>query len=146
MLKRLGPSLTVPGETVTAGCQPGFFKAEASNRSCEACPANSQALVSGAQFCFCKDGFYRAPTDLRTGPCTGENPTCIELLFSAFACWISFSRINTLNTDSLNTSLCSSGIILFSNLLYYRPPLCSPRPHGLHPAPVRETAPLLEAA
>uniref|UniRef100_A0A8C7WM38 receptor protein-tyrosine kinase n=1 Tax=Oryzias sinensis TaxID=183150 RepID=A0A8C7WM38_9TELE len=70
-LKRLGPSLTVVGETVTAGCPPGFFKAEASNRSCQACPANSQALVSGAQFCFCKDRFYRAPTDLRSGPCTG---------------------------------------------------------------------------
>uniref|UniRef100_A0A8C7WM45 receptor protein-tyrosine kinase n=1 Tax=Oryzias sinensis TaxID=183150 RepID=A0A8C7WM45_9TELE len=52
-------------------CPPGFFKAEASNRSCQACPANSQALVSGAQFCFCKDRFYRAPTDLRSGPCTG---------------------------------------------------------------------------
>uniref|UniRef100_A0A3P9ILI0 receptor protein-tyrosine kinase n=1 Tax=Oryzias latipes TaxID=8090 RepID=A0A3P9ILI0_ORYLA len=59
------------GKDSCQGCQPGFFKAEASNRSCEACPANSQALVSGAQFCFCKDGFYRAPTDLRSGPCTG---------------------------------------------------------------------------
>ncbi|XP_034732432.1 ephrin type-A receptor 2 isoform X2 [Etheostoma cragini] len=52
-------------------CQPGFFKAVASGDKCEPCPANTQRLGSGALFCPCMDGFYRAPTDPSTGPCSG---------------------------------------------------------------------------
>ncbi|XP_035501170.1 ephrin type-A receptor 2 isoform X3 [Scophthalmus maximus] len=52
-------------------CQPGFFKADAFSDKCEPCPANTQRLDLGALFCPCKDGFYRAPTDPPTGPCSG---------------------------------------------------------------------------
>uniref|UniRef100_A0A8C5DT58 receptor protein-tyrosine kinase n=1 Tax=Gouania willdenowi TaxID=441366 RepID=A0A8C5DT58_GOUWI len=52
-------------------CLPGFFKAEASSGKCEPCPANTQGLDTGALFCPCMDGFYRAPTDPPTGPCSG---------------------------------------------------------------------------
>uniref|UniRef100_A0A4W6BS94 receptor protein-tyrosine kinase n=1 Tax=Lates calcarifer TaxID=8187 RepID=A0A4W6BS94_LATCA len=52
-------------------CQPGFFKAAASSDKCEPCPANTQGPDSGALFCPCMDGFYRAPNDPPTGPCSG---------------------------------------------------------------------------
>ncbi|XP_054633894.1 ephrin type-A receptor 2 [Dunckerocampus dactyliophorus] len=52
-------------------CQPGFFKAEASGDKCQPCPDNTQRLGSGALFCPCKNGFYRAPSDPSTGPCSG---------------------------------------------------------------------------
>uniref|UniRef100_A0A8C4EFI0 receptor protein-tyrosine kinase n=1 Tax=Dicentrarchus labrax TaxID=13489 RepID=A0A8C4EFI0_DICLA len=52
-------------------CQAGFFKAAASGDKCEPCPANTQKLNSGALVCPCMDGFYRAPTDPPTGPCSG---------------------------------------------------------------------------
>ncbi|XP_019747044.1 ephrin type-A receptor 2 [Hippocampus comes] len=52
-------------------CQPGFFKVEASGEKCQPCPANSQGLGSGTLFCSCMDGFFRAPNDPPTGPCSG---------------------------------------------------------------------------
>ncbi|KAL1021111.1 hypothetical protein UPYG_G00008950 [Umbra pygmaea] len=52
-------------------CQPGFFKASVSNNACEPCPANTQAHGSGALFCSCTAGFYRAPDDKETDPCSG---------------------------------------------------------------------------
>nr|XP_020468278.1 ephrin type-A receptor 2 isoform X1 [Monopterus albus] len=52
-------------------CQPGFFKAAASGDKCEPCPANTQKLDSGALFCPCMEGFYRAPNDPPAGPCSG---------------------------------------------------------------------------
>uniref|UniRef100_A0A674N9T9 receptor protein-tyrosine kinase n=1 Tax=Takifugu rubripes TaxID=31033 RepID=A0A674N9T9_TAKRU len=52
-------------------CQAGFFKTEASGEKCQPCPANTQRLNSGALYCPCMEGFYRAPTDLLTGPCSG---------------------------------------------------------------------------
>uniref|UniRef100_A0A3P8UUR8 receptor protein-tyrosine kinase n=1 Tax=Cynoglossus semilaevis TaxID=244447 RepID=A0A3P8UUR8_CYNSE len=52
-------------------CRPGFFKAEASNHQCAPCPAHTQRLSTGALVCPCMDGFYRAPTDPPSGPCTG---------------------------------------------------------------------------
>ncbi|XP_067447690.1 ephrin type-A receptor 2 isoform X2 [Thunnus thynnus] len=52
-------------------CKPGFFKAAASSDKCEPCPENTQRQGSGALFCPCMDGFYRAPTDPSTGPCSG---------------------------------------------------------------------------
>lgn len=56
---------------VVVECQAGFFKAEASGEKCKPCPANTQRLDSGALFCPCMEGFYRAPTDSLTGPCSG---------------------------------------------------------------------------
>ncbi|XP_070694909.1 ephrin type-A receptor 2 isoform X2 [Pempheris klunzingeri] len=58
-------------DDVCQECQPGFFKAAASGDKCEACPVNTQRLEYGALVCPCMDGFYRAPTDPPTGPCSG---------------------------------------------------------------------------
>ncbi|XP_017266834.1 ephrin type-A receptor 2 isoform X2 [Kryptolebias marmoratus] len=53
-------------------CQPGFFKVESSKSDkCEPCPANTQGLTSGESFCSCMIGFFRAPEDPITGPCSG---------------------------------------------------------------------------
>uniref|UniRef100_A0A671ULQ9 receptor protein-tyrosine kinase n=1 Tax=Sparus aurata TaxID=8175 RepID=A0A671ULQ9_SPAAU len=52
-------------------CKAGSFKAEASGDKCTPCPANTQELDSGAVVCPCMDGFYRAPNDPPTGPCSG---------------------------------------------------------------------------
>ncbi|KAM9752541.1 ephrin type-A receptor 2 isoform 2-T2 [Menidia menidia] len=52
-------------------CEPGFFKDSESSGKCEACPANTQGLKSGALSCPCMQGFYRAPTDSNSGPCSG---------------------------------------------------------------------------
>ncbi|XP_076022656.1 ephrin type-A receptor 2 [Genypterus blacodes] len=51
-------------------CQAGFFKASSSSDMCEPCPANTQRLESGALVCPCMDGFYLAPSDPPTGPCS----------------------------------------------------------------------------
>ncbi|KAM6924790.1 LOW QUALITY PROTEIN: ephrin type-A receptor 2 [Xenentodon cancila] len=61
-------------------CQPGFFKAEASSVKCDPCPANTQGLDPGALFCPCVDGFYRAPTDPITGPCSGPPLAPLDLV------------------------------------------------------------------
>lgn len=58
---------------VFAECQPGFFRAEVSSNKCEPCPANTQGLTQGSLFCPCVNGFYRAPKDPVTGPCSGED-------------------------------------------------------------------------
>ncbi|XP_063319935.1 ephrin type-A receptor 2 isoform X1 [Pelmatolapia mariae] len=63
-------------------CRPGSFKAEASSDACEPCPANTDTLEHGAVLCPCKDGFFRAPTDPSTGPCSG--PPSAPLDLSAF--------------------------------------------------------------
>uniref|UniRef100_A0A3Q3XH34 receptor protein-tyrosine kinase n=1 Tax=Mola mola TaxID=94237 RepID=A0A3Q3XH34_MOLML len=52
-------------------CQAGFFKSAASADKCEPCPANTQRLESRALFCPCMEGFYRAPADPLSGPCSG---------------------------------------------------------------------------
>uniref|UniRef100_A0A4W5M8D8 receptor protein-tyrosine kinase n=1 Tax=Hucho hucho TaxID=62062 RepID=A0A4W5M8D8_9TELE len=52
-------------------CQPGFFKAFVPSNTCKLCPANTQLLGSGALLCPCAEGFYRAPDDPATGPCSG---------------------------------------------------------------------------
>uniref|UniRef100_A0A673ZC13 receptor protein-tyrosine kinase n=1 Tax=Salmo trutta TaxID=8032 RepID=A0A673ZC13_SALTR len=52
-------------------CQPGFFKAFVPSDTCKLCPANTQLLGSGALLCPCAEGFYRAPDDPATGPCSG---------------------------------------------------------------------------
>ncbi|XP_029012741.1 ephrin type-A receptor 2 isoform X2 [Betta splendens] len=52
-------------------CRPGFFKATASGDKCAPCPANTHAPSSGASSCTCASGFFRAPNDPPTGPCSG---------------------------------------------------------------------------
>ncbi|XP_062872054.1 ephrin type-A receptor 2 [Trichomycterus rosablanca] len=51
-------------------CKPGFFKASVSNEACEPCPKNTRPSSPGAATCSCLDGFYRAPDDPLTAPCS----------------------------------------------------------------------------
>uniref|UniRef100_A0A8C7WF87 receptor protein-tyrosine kinase n=1 Tax=Oncorhynchus mykiss TaxID=8022 RepID=A0A8C7WF87_ONCMY len=62
-------------------CQPGFFKAFVPSDTCKLCPANTQLLGSGALLCPCAEGFYRAPDDPATGPCSGL-PSAPQELFA----------------------------------------------------------------
>ncbi|XP_063075835.1 ephrin type-A receptor 4b [Engraulis encrasicolus] len=60
-------------------CTPGFYKAEATNAGCEACPAHSFSQEERAAECTCEKGYYRADGDPRSMPCTQppsapENP------------------------------------------------------------------------
>ncbi|KAM7404370.1 hypothetical protein PAMP_011722 [Pampus punctatissimus] len=73
-LRPVGSGLSIVARcsaTFLIKCKPGFFKAAASGDKCEPCPSNTQRLGSGALSCPCMDGFYRAPTDPPTGPCSG---------------------------------------------------------------------------
>ncbi|KAL4658517.1 ephrin type-A receptor 2-like [Arapaima gigas] len=51
-------------------CQPGYFKALGSGEACEVCPKNSESSQSGAQYCPCQEGFFRAPEDPETIACS----------------------------------------------------------------------------
>ncbi|XP_043531668.1 ephrin type-A receptor 2 isoform X1 [Chiloscyllium plagiosum] len=60
-------------------CKEGFFKSEATNDPCLACPANTQPSETGSTSCPCKDGFYRAPSDPATSACS-QPPSAPEAL------------------------------------------------------------------
>ncbi|XP_073808676.1 ephrin type-A receptor 2a isoform X1 [Danio rerio] len=51
-------------------CEPGFYKSTDSSQPCEVCPENTQRSGRGALLCPCMEGFYRAPTDLNSAPCS----------------------------------------------------------------------------
>lgn len=57
------------GETCKA-CEPGYYKSTDSSRPCEECPDNTQRSGHGALLCQCLEGFYRAPTDPNSAPCS----------------------------------------------------------------------------
>uniref|UniRef100_A0A8C2QPX0 Ephrin type-A receptor 2 n=1 Tax=Capra hircus TaxID=9925 RepID=A0A8C2QPX0_CAPHI len=59
-----GPSL------VLGACSPGFFKPEASESPCLECPAHTLPSSEGATTCECEDGYFRAPQDPLSLPCT----------------------------------------------------------------------------
>ncbi|XP_062853520.1 ephrin type-A receptor 2a [Trichomycterus rosablanca] len=52
-------------------CEEGFYKNSDSNKPCQACPENTQKSGTGALKCPCLEGFYRAPTDSSSAPCSG---------------------------------------------------------------------------
>ena len=55
-------------------CSPGFFKPEASESPCLECPAHTLPSSEGATACECEDGYFRAPQDPLSLPCTRESP------------------------------------------------------------------------
>ncbi|NWJ08118.1 EPHA2 protein, partial [Crypturellus undulatus] len=57
------------GETCEE-CPPGTFKAEASDGACEPCPAHTVPAAAGSAACPCEDGYFRAPDDAASAPCT----------------------------------------------------------------------------
>ncbi|XP_071528674.1 ephrin type-A receptor 4-A isoform X4 [Panulirus ornatus] len=51
-------------------CQPGKYKDSVGAADCRACPDHSAAPHAGASECRCDTGYYRAPKDPRSMPCT----------------------------------------------------------------------------
>uniref|UniRef100_A0A8C2N4N4 receptor protein-tyrosine kinase n=1 Tax=Capra hircus TaxID=9925 RepID=A0A8C2N4N4_CAPHI len=57
-------------EDACQACSPGFFKPEASESPCLECPAHTLPSSEGATTCECEDGYFRAPQDPLSLPCT----------------------------------------------------------------------------
>ncbi|XP_029801760.1 ephrin type-A receptor 2 [Suricata suricatta] len=57
-------------EDACQACSPGFFKSEASESPCLKCPMHTLLSPEGATFCECEEGYFRAPQDLLSMPCT----------------------------------------------------------------------------
>uniref|UniRef100_A0A8C6DAC6 receptor protein-tyrosine kinase n=1 Tax=Moschus moschiferus TaxID=68415 RepID=A0A8C6DAC6_MOSMO len=57
-------------EDACQACSPGFFKPEASESPCLECPAHTLPSSEGAAACECEDGYFRAPQDPLSLPCT----------------------------------------------------------------------------
>ncbi|XP_075801212.1 ephrin type-A receptor 2 isoform X2 [Microtus pennsylvanicus] len=51
-------------------CSPGFFKSEASESPCLECPEHTLPSAEGATSCQCEEGYFRAPEDPLSVPCT----------------------------------------------------------------------------
>ncbi|XP_066519934.1 ephrin type-A receptor 2a isoform X2 [Hoplias malabaricus] len=52
-------------------CEKGYYKSLDSSEPCKICPENTQHSGPGALLCPCLEGFYRAPTDPSSAPCSG---------------------------------------------------------------------------
>uniref|UniRef100_A0A2R8ZB35 Ephrin type-A receptor 2 n=1 Tax=Pan paniscus TaxID=9597 RepID=A0A2R8ZB35_PANPA len=57
-------------EDACQACSPGFFKFEASESPCLECPEHTLPSPEGATSCECEEGFFRAPQDPASMPCT----------------------------------------------------------------------------
>ncbi|XP_023421511.2 ephrin type-A receptor 2 [Cavia porcellus] len=57
-------------EDTCQACSPGFFKSQASESPCLQCPAHTLPSLQGATSCECEEGYFRAPEDALSTPCT----------------------------------------------------------------------------
>uniref|UniRef100_A0A671NZK5 receptor protein-tyrosine kinase n=1 Tax=Sinocyclocheilus anshuiensis TaxID=1608454 RepID=A0A671NZK5_9TELE len=51
-------------------CEPGYYKSTDSSQPCEVCPENTKRSGHGALLCSCMEGFFRAPMDPNSAPCS----------------------------------------------------------------------------
>ncbi|KAM8974066.1 ephrin type-B receptor 4 [Pelodytes ibericus] len=58
------------GRTKCTACPAGTFKPSVGEMPCQPCPLHSLTTAPGATVCGCKGGYYRAPADPATAPCT----------------------------------------------------------------------------
>ncbi|KAK1340456.1 hypothetical protein QTO34_019026 [Cnephaeus nilssonii] len=58
-------------EDACQACSSGFFKSEVSESPCLECPAHTLPSSEGATYCECEEGYFRAPQDSLSMPCTG---------------------------------------------------------------------------
>lgn len=58
-------------EDTCQACASGFFKSEASESPCLACPVHTLPSPEGATHCECEESYFRAPQDPLSMPCTG---------------------------------------------------------------------------
>uniref|UniRef100_T1IPM1 Uncharacterized protein n=1 Tax=Strigamia maritima TaxID=126957 RepID=T1IPM1_STRMM len=64
-------------------CPLGKFKYTVGDEKCQPCPDHSNAPYSGSVECRCEEGYYRAPKDPRSMPCT-QSPTAPQNLTLSF--------------------------------------------------------------
>ncbi|XP_062960711.1 ephrin type-A receptor 2 isoform X2 [Cynocephalus volans] len=57
-------------EDTCQACSPGFFKSEVSESPCLECPVHTLPSPEGATNCECEEGYFRAPQDPLSMPCT----------------------------------------------------------------------------
>ncbi|XP_051997459.1 ephrin type-A receptor 2-like [Xyrauchen texanus] len=55
---------------ICKACEPGYYKSTDSSQLCEVCPDKTQSSSLGALLCPCLEGFFRAPTDPSSAPCS----------------------------------------------------------------------------
>uniref|UniRef100_A0AAR2LA40 receptor protein-tyrosine kinase n=1 Tax=Pygocentrus nattereri TaxID=42514 RepID=A0AAR2LA40_PYGNA len=63
-------------------CQAGYYKSSVSSEPCQICPENTQHSGHGALVCPCLEGFYRAPNDPSSAPCSGPPGPPEDLTFT----------------------------------------------------------------
>ncbi|XP_030078105.1 ephrin type-A receptor 2 [Microcaecilia unicolor] len=51
-------------------CPAGFFKSDISGSSCSECPLHTRPSSKGSALCPCEEGYFRAPEDPASFPCT----------------------------------------------------------------------------
>uniref|UniRef100_A0A8B9FCV5 Ephrin type-B receptor 3 n=1 Tax=Amazona collaria TaxID=241587 RepID=A0A8B9FCV5_9PSIT len=57
-------------DTQCQACGPGTFKSKQGEGPCSPCPPNSRTTSGAATVCTCRNGFFRADTDLADSACT----------------------------------------------------------------------------
>ncbi|XP_054857061.1 ephrin type-A receptor 8 isoform X2 [Eublepharis macularius] len=63
-------------------CQLGFYKSSPGDQLCAKCPFHSFSDSQAAQVCRCESGFYRAPQDPPSAPCSRPPSAPMNLLSS----------------------------------------------------------------
>uniref|UniRef100_A0A667IQK0 Ephrin type-A receptor 2 n=1 Tax=Lynx canadensis TaxID=61383 RepID=A0A667IQK0_LYNCA len=90
-------------EDACQACSPGFFKSEVSESPCLKCPVHTLLSPEGATFCECEEGYFRAPQDLPSMPCTRESCSGSgRLAGGRVAC-----RLTHPGSRGLNSALCA---------------------------------------
>nr|XP_006005454.1 PREDICTED: ephrin type-B receptor 1 isoform X2 [Latimeria chalumnae] len=57
--------------SVCKACPPGTFKSNQGVGRCASCPHNSRSTTEAVSVCTCRNGYYRADSDVPEAPCTG---------------------------------------------------------------------------
>lgn len=57
-------------QTRCQACPAGKFKSSLGELACQSCPERSSSAQPGSSECKCHEGFFRAPKDARSAPCT----------------------------------------------------------------------------
>uniref|UniRef100_A0A1X7SZ33 Fibronectin type-III domain-containing protein n=1 Tax=Amphimedon queenslandica TaxID=400682 RepID=A0A1X7SZ33_AMPQE len=72
--------MLIEGTNQCQACAPSTYKSTLSNTVCTPCPLNSDSTVHGSSVCQCDSGFYRAPNDGPSMPCTGPPSAPVGIL------------------------------------------------------------------
>ncbi|XP_076806967.1 ephrin type-A receptor 4-like [Clavelina lepadiformis] len=102
--------------TSCQACGRGHYKSSVGNRPCQRCPAYSHSRDYGSTVCDCMFGYYRAPTDQPSAPCTKPPGKPLNLRASVNETWVTLTWERPLHdggrddmTYSVECSRCQSG-------------------------------------